>query len=164
MPAYLEVGRDLLSALWISLLYKSVCQRRNSKKKGCEAGRCECTRLHKHTACTQAEQCEGFSNTGLCQRENERPQSLKNWLNKTERERSHGGKFLCNRLYFVAVWTRFLSVQHREAPVTEGPDCDGEVMRNVQQPVQVFSANPAVTEQHSPTASPRYYTEVNWAG
>lgn len=132
MPAYLEVGRDLLSVLWISLLYESVCRRRNATRS--RGGRCERTRLRKHSRRTQAEQCEDFSNTGLCQRAreraSERPQSLKNWLSKSEREKRR--EFLWNRFFlsffFACEFNFSLCVfisSHRKAAVAS---CDGEVM------------------------------------
>lgn len=78
MPAYLEVERDLhlgcanRPPLQVSLSKEEL-------RKDC-GERCECTCWHKYRL--SSVQREGFSNTELCQRQNEQPQSLKYWLSK----------------------------------------------------------------------------------
>lgn len=81
-------------------------------KKGC-GERCECTGLHKHRLSTV--QREGFSNTELCQRQNEQPQSLKNWLSKSERQKNTRRKIweACVRSFFVWFSSVHISYHHK---------------------------------------------------
>lgn len=77
---------------WITLLYKSVCQRRNSNRlEGMQAYKLAWT--HSTHRLSSVPRKGGFSNTGLCQRQSEQIKSLKNWLSKGGRESSTRGRF-----------------------------------------------------------------------
>lgn len=81
------------------------------------------TCLHKHALCSQAERCEGFSNTRLSQRQSDQPWSLKNWLdrservNEREREESHM-EVLLNQDLFLPLFLK--------TSLTSRPQCDEE--------------------------------------